>query len=239
MAEKPKTITLIFICLFIGMLPLSPALAGDFSIIINEICWMGSDKKTSDEWIELYNNAPSVVSINNWLLKIDGAEIKLKGEIPSQGYYLISRNKNIGADLIFTKALKNTGSKISLWDDNKNLIEEMDWSKGWPAGDNKTKQTMEKIASPLSGENKNNWQTSAIAGGTLKTKNSLGVIAANKSPDNDFDNNLSYEESFAIKENNPSNSNYPGHSSVFLAGFLSLFSGAIIFFLKKYLKEQT
>lgn len=232
MPGQAKTIALIFIVFLFFAFLFPPVQAGASAITINEICWMGSENKTTDEWLELYNNLDSPVSLDNWILKIDDTEIKLKGVIFGQGFYLISRNKNMGANLISTKALKNTGNKISLMDTNKNIVEQLDWNKGWPAGDNKTKQTMEKINSLLSGENKTNWQTSADAGGTPKTKNSSGAVIKNSTDAKMSSFNSSSQPSFFHPGNKTVEQGSPSRGSILLAVFLSLFSGVLIFLLK-------
>lgn len=239
MPREAKTIALIFIIFWIIVTPLSLVKANDFSIVINEICWMGDANKTSNEWIELYNNTNNLISLESWVLKIDETEIKLKTTILPQGFYLISRNKNMNADLIFSKALKNTGNKLVLYDNNKNIIDEINWAKGWPAGDNKTKQTMEKINPLLSGNLKNNWQTSENSNGTPKQKNSNGAIKNNENSNNE----IGPEDIILIQNNNlnPSNSqiqNFPKSKAIFLAILLSLSSGGIMFWLKKSIKND-
>jgi len=237
MSREAKTITLIFIIFWLIVTPLSLVKANDFSIVINEVCWMGDANKTSNEWIELYNNTNNLISLENWILKIDETEIKLKGVILPQGFYLISRNKNMDADLIFSKALKNTGNKLSLYNDAKNVIDEINWTKGWPAGDNKTKQTMEKINPLLSGNLKNNWQKSENSNGTPKQKNSNGAIINNGNPNNETES----EDIILIQNNNlnPSNNQtqgFPKTKTIFLAVLLSISSGGIMFWLKKSIK---
>jgi hypothetical protein len=239
MSERPKAL-IIIIALFIATIPWSLVFADDLFVSINEICWMGDANKTGNEWIELYNNKNSDISLEGWTLKIDSTEIKLKGNIFAKEYYLISRNKNMGADLIFSKALKNTGNKITLIDADKNVIEEIDWSKGWPAGDNKTKQTMERINPLMRGSDKNNWQTSESAKGTPKQKNSKGAVIANKeSVQNIASANIS--QNINPQTDSPIKTNLSEKSlslqSILFAVLISLSSGALIFFLKKSLSN--
>lgn len=244
MSEKSKAITLVIILFFCTTIPLSLVFASDFLIVLNEICWMGSSEKTSDEWIELYNNTNEKISLENWILKIDDTEIKLKNTIDAQGYYLISRNKTTQANLIFSKALKNTGNKIILFNENKNIIDELDWSKGWPAGDNKTKQTMERKNSLLSGSIQSNWQTSANSGGTPKTKNSNGIPININSNRNEAASQAVPNQNIQILENvQNENNQFPksstSYQAILFAMFISFSSGAIIFFLKKSLSQKT
>lgn len=179
-------------CLFVvivlsSLLPLFIQ-GASLDIVINEVCWMGTENSANDEWIELYNNTGNTVNLEGWVLKADDGspEINLEGIIPANGFYLLERTDDdsasgITANQIYTGPLKNSGEKLKLYDNSKNLIDELDCSEGWFAGDNKTKQTMER-KSPLSGSGLNNWRTSQDPGGTPKTKNSLGLQPAEDGP---------------------------------------------------------
>ncbi len=142
-------------------------------VVINEIAWMGTIESTNDEWIELKNNTDQEIGLTDWTLKaVDGSpEISLTGVIPAQGYFLLERTDDnsvseLAADQIYTGALGNTGESLELGDGENNLIDSIDCSEGWLAGDNETKQTMERIDT--------DWQTSLGIGGTPKTRNSSG-----------------------------------------------------------------
>jgi hypothetical protein len=144
------------------------------NVVINEIAWMGTSVSYNDEWIELYNNG-SVINLEGWVLKADDGspEINLSGIIPEKGFYLLERTNDetipgITADLIYKGALGNNGENLKLYNNSGNLIDQVISLEGWLAGDNSTKQTMEKIGS--------GWQTSQNPGGTPKTINSIGTI---------------------------------------------------------------
>ena len=145
------------------------------SVIINEIAWMGTNSSRYDEWIELYNNTNSLINLDGWTLKaIDGTpEIILSGTIQSNGFYILERTDdttipNIIADQIYTGALSNKGEHLQLFDNQDDLIDEINSIDGWLSGDNTTKQTMERI-NPAS----LNWQTSKNPLGTPNTINSV------------------------------------------------------------------
>jgi len=145
------------------------------SVVINEIAWMGTDNSGYDEWIELYNNANSLINLDGWTLKaIDGApEIILSGAIQSNGFYILERTDdttipNTIADQIYTGALSNNGEHLQLFDNQNDLIDEINCTDGWLTGDNETKQTMERINPDSS-----NWQTSKNPLGTPNTINSV------------------------------------------------------------------
>ena len=149
----------------------------NLDVVINEITWMGTNTSYNDEWIELYNNTNSLINLDGWTLKaIDGTpEITLSGTIQSNGFYVLERTNdttipNIIADQIYTGALSNKGEYLQLFDNQDNLIDEINCTDNWLAGDNATKQTMERI-SPTS----LNWQTSKNPSGTPNITNSVFI----------------------------------------------------------------
>ena len=175
-------ITLIFVFYFSFIPPIKAALLLDISI--NEIAWMGSKSSSNDEWIELYNNTDKNISLDGWILKSQAGKlnIKLKSEIKTHDFYLMERTDDnsipgIKADLIYSGSLSNNGADLKLYDNSANLIDQANCSAGWFAGNNITKQTMEKINSAIVGTEKSNWQTSQNPDGTPKAKNSIGINA--------------------------------------------------------------
>ncbi len=158
--------------------------ANPLNMVINEVTWMGTNISANDEWIELYNNTENSISLDDWqMVSQDGTpKINLSGIIPANGFYLLERTDdttvpNVPANQIYTGALGNAGETLELYDNFGNLIDGVDNSSGWSAGDNKTKQTMERINPFVSGSNSSNWQTSENPGGTPKSQNSAGVTA--------------------------------------------------------------
>lgn len=175
MADKILKKSIFFLLI---LLPFYQASAfSNSDIIINEIAWMGTNTSHSDEWVELYNNTNSLIDIDGWTLKaIDGTpEIILSKTIQPNGFYILERTDdttilNIIADQIYTGALNNKGEYLQLFDNQNNLIDEINCTDGWLAGDNITKQTMERINSISS-----NWQTSENPLGTPSTINSVFI----------------------------------------------------------------
>ncbi|MEK9209379.1 MAG: lamin tail domain-containing protein [Patescibacteria group bacterium] len=140
----------VFILIFV--LLVFPALA-KAGVVINEIAWMGNPESANNEWLELYNNGSEAVSLDDWTLSAqDGTpSINLAGNIPANGFFLLERTDDstladIAADLIYTGALSNSGEILSLKDQNGSEIDKVDASSGWIAGDNATKQTMQRTA---------------------------------------------------------------------------------------------
>ena len=65
----------------------------EFSIIINEVAWMGTETSSHDEWIELQNVSDQSVNLQGWrLTSSDGSpDIGLSGMIEPNGFYLLER----------------------------------------------------------------------------------------------------------------------------------------------------
>lgn len=151
-----------------------------FNVVINEIAWMGTTNSANNEWIELYNNTSSPIVLDEWALKADDGtpEIKLSGIIPANSFYLLERTDDntipeITADSIYKGALGNNGENLKLYNGSENIIDKVNCSAGWFAGDNSTKQTMERKNPLMSGKTTDNWQNSQKPGGTPKTQNSV------------------------------------------------------------------
>lgn len=172
--------TKIVIIILILFLAPTITLAGD--IVINEIAWMGTIASGNDEWIELYNNSDNEINLEGWLLKSSDESIKisLSGKISAQGFFLLERTDDqtvpgISADLIYKGSLANSGENIILTNGQDNIVYQIDCSNGWTAGDNITKQTMERNLSISSGQA--GWQNSANPGGTPRETNSIKQMA--------------------------------------------------------------
>jgi len=176
-------------------------------VIINEIAWMGDDFSFNNEWIELYNKSGSSLDLNGWILSAkDGTPyINLVGSIPSGRFYLLERTDdetvpNTPADLIYKGALSNSGEFLELYDNSGNLVDFVDCSSGWFAGNNKTKQAMERV-------DFNNWRDSEFPGGTPKLKNAENQKGSGKEESFEFfsqEENLTYPKGIIFNEIFPS-----------------------------------
>ena len=137
-------------------------------VVISEVAWMGTVASANDEWIELMNTTSSAVNLAGWTLQAaDGTpSIALTGTINPYGYYLLERTadttiNNITADQIYTGALGNAGEDLELLDTSGRLVDALGalTAGAWPAGDNTTKATMERIDPAISGNVLTNWKT--------------------------------------------------------------------------------
>lgn len=129
------------------------------AVVMNEVAWMGSPPKSGEtatqaannEWVELFNDGAPAVDLTGW--RLDAADgtpaIPLSGSIPGGGFFLLERTDDetvpgIVADMIYTGALSNSGEALTLKDAAGNAVHAVDASGGWPAGDNGTKDTMQR-----------------------------------------------------------------------------------------------
>lgn len=166
-----KKFITIALLLFFVLLPTKCFTANISDVVINEIAWMGTTNSANDEWMELKNNTANQIDLSGWSLKSTDEKLKinLKGTISANSFYLLERTDdtsvpNIAADLIYTGALSNSGMDLKLYDNLNNLIDEVNCTGKWFAGDNATKQTTEKSSS--------GWQISQAPGGTPRAQNS-------------------------------------------------------------------
>ncbi|MFA6410761.1 MAG: lamin tail domain-containing protein [Candidatus Buchananbacteria bacterium] len=173
-----KKIFFVF-CLFLPLL----ASAETSNVLINEIAWMGTTGSANDEWLELYNPTNQAVDLTGWRLEAeDGSpKINLNGTIEAGGYFLLERTDDDTvpektADQIFTGSFGNSGEWLKLYNQNNNLVDQINALGTWPGGDNDTKQTLERL-------DLNSWQTSFDAGGTPKAQNSSQTTIEEPEPE--------------------------------------------------------
>lgn len=173
------------------------------TVVINEIAWMGTRANTADEWIELHNTTKELIDLAGWrLVAQDGIpDITFATSdqtiIPAGGFYLLERTddttvSDIAADKVYKGALENSPNCeiLSLYDASGVLIDETacNGDGSWPAGDNETKQTMERIDPARRGSDPSNWANNNLwtrngkdadnnsINGTPKTKNSVSFL---------------------------------------------------------------
>ena len=192
--------------------------ANPSDIIINEIAWMGSETSYNDEWIELYNNTDSAINLEGWILKAaDGSpEVKLAGRLLANDFWALERSKD------YAGALNNKGEKLELYDNFGNLIDSVDCGSGWLAGDNSTKQTMERKAD-------SGWQTSKEAGGTPATKNSSPPLE--EVPEITKASGTASSLPYSVSQSN-------NLWVIFIAILIAIFSGVIILLLKRKTEKE-
>lgn len=150
--KKFKTTLIVFLAL--NLFFPSPAIA---KVSINEVAWMGNSESQYGEWIELYNDGTEAVDLKDAVLyeaSGDTVVIKLTKSIQPGGYYLIARSTPSMPDPVGGLAddlgsfggsgLSNSGESLVLKSASGGVIDTLDASSGWPAGDSASKLTMQR-----------------------------------------------------------------------------------------------
>lgn len=85
--------------------------------------------------------------------------------------------RGVTADKSYVGALSNSGDALAVFDADCGVSDFLDAAKKWPAGNNATKQTMERTGTGAAGAGMAaaSWQTSVAPGGTPKAENSAGL----------------------------------------------------------------
>jgi len=212
----------------------------ELDVVINEIAWMGATSSYNDEWIELYNNSPEEISLKGWILRSeDGSpEIILEGVIPASGFFVLERTSDatlpdIKANLLYKGALNNGGESLILTDKEGKIIDAVSCAKGWFAGDNPTKRTMERKNPDNSGSSKANWQTSQFSGGTPGALNSQPAPEPSReSP------SLGIEESAASLSDSLERGQNPVFFFLIALVIATLSSLALLLFKRRIIKKK-
>ncbi|MBI2888593.1 MAG: lamin tail domain-containing protein [Candidatus Liptonbacteria bacterium] len=169
-------------------------------VLLNEIAWMGSTLRGAEdggggaqaEWLELKNNFGRDIDLADWRILNKAGKFKIDfdsgDELKEGAHFLLERGDDETvlealADKTYSGALLNSGDWLRLFDARCRLVDEVDGSHGWPAGDNTSKKTMERSAVDLS------WNTSGVIGGTpgvinsaMYTRNSPPILTASPVP---------------------------------------------------------
>lgn len=161
----------IIVMILLGIhLQINSLQADSLDVCINEIAWMGTDASSTDEWIELYNNTDTELDLTNYtLIAEDGSpEITLAHTIPAKSYFVMERSNDntisdMEADMVYTGSLGNSGECLVLRDSTDTVIDKVDCSAGWFAGDNGNKISMERINPVISGSDSANWASNTGA----------------------------------------------------------------------------
>lgn len=161
---------------FVAFVAASVPLFSYASLYISEVAWMGSADNANAEWIELYNNGPSL-NLDGWTLSaVDGQpNITLSGTLRENSFALLERTSDdtvpgIAAFLIYTGALGNTGEILELRDESGALVDRVDGSENWAiGGDNTTKDTLQRSGNPPIGAFITAPSTPGTGGGVPRT----------------------------------------------------------------------
>lgn len=143
-----------FVTLFIGIMLLTTRVV-NASIKVTEIAWMGTAESQFGEWLELYNDGAEDVDLSGWKLYESGGDqlvFTFTKNISANNYLLVERTTATSSDPVpgindesgpFSGGgLSNSGEHLVLKDSSGSVVEDLDFSSGWPAGDVETKNTM-------------------------------------------------------------------------------------------------
>ena len=114
-----------------------------YRVLFSEVAWMGDEASPNNEWMELRNIWGLPVNLAGWQLQDRDQKIKLifneNQIIPANEYFLLKRSKD------YTGALNNSNEALYLFDNNCQIEDEALAQPNWPAGDNISKQTMQRF----------------------------------------------------------------------------------------------
>ena len=109
-------------------------------VVINEINYDPPDKTEQSEYIELYNNTEESIDLSGWQFT-DGIEFEFpRGTTLDAREYLVVAQNPATAQSVFGVSsigpwegkLKNSGERIRLQDDLGNVIDDVDYQRGFP-----------------------------------------------------------------------------------------------------------
>ncbi len=140
------------------------------NVIFNEIAWMGSVDAPNGEWMELKNLSAAETDLAGWRILDSSGNIAVTfdddARIAPNGLLLLAHaSSTLGSGItpgkVYAGTMRNTGDDLALIDASCHVSDFVQASAaGWPAGNNTTKQTMERSRDATG------WQTSADVGGT-------------------------------------------------------------------------
>lgn len=149
----------------------------DKSIIINEVAWMGTNESYRSEWIEFTNLTDKTIDLSGWKLTDESGKFLLEfsadAKIDPRKFYVAVKKgisiAGIKSRSEFSGSIRNSDQTLKLFDADCMVRDVVVADPSWPAGENDTKQTMERNIKTLT------WHTSKSEGGTPGTQNSIGV----------------------------------------------------------------
>lgn len=194
--------------------------AEPLDVVINEVAWMGTPASASDEWLELKNNTSNAIDLTGWTIKAvdESPQIILTGKISANGFFLLEKtddaviNDRLADQIYHSGLLENVGESLTLYDNATKTIDSLPFENEWPAGDNGTNASMERINSNTSGAQKNNWANNN--GITKNGKDSKGTaILGTPRSQNSVSLTNDSQTATPTTTPNPTPSNQPDSSS--------------------------
>lgn len=137
-------------------------------VVINEINYDPPDKTQFSEFIELYNNTDEAIDVSGWAFT-DGVDYTFgaDAEIPARGYVVVAQDPAT-ADSLFgvssfgpwSGQLRNSGERIQLRDDAGQVVDEVDYKRGfpWPTVGDRPGHSIELINPDVANDVGGNWR---------------------------------------------------------------------------------
>lgn len=140
------------------------------AIRITEVAWMGTTESAYGEWIELHNDGAESVDLKGWKLATEGGNsslFTLSKTINPHDHVVVERvtasqnpipERSDEEGAFGGGGLSDKGEDLVLLDTNASVIDSLSYAAGWPAGDAKTNETMQRsgnkwvTADPTPGE---------------------------------------------------------------------------------------
>ncbi|MCL5998995.1 MAG: lamin tail domain-containing protein [Chloroflexi bacterium] len=105
-------------------------------VVINEVAWGGTQASASHEWIELYNNLSTTVTLTDKAIRVaGGTPITLSGSIAPKDYFLITRGFSFSngpaSDLVTDwNSLPNSGAVLQLTGTDSRVLDTLVYGNG-------------------------------------------------------------------------------------------------------------
>lgn len=162
-------------------------ISSDVSLVINEINYKANAEFDTEDWIEIYNPTTTAIDVSNWSFNDnsgDNSYTFVEGTVIESGAYMVlcknllkfrsiySQIENVIGDFNFD--LSNAGELIRLYDDENNLIDQVDYgvTNPWSELPNGYGATLELIQATWDNELPESWQASYTQYGTPGAINS-------------------------------------------------------------------
>jgi hypothetical protein len=165
--------------------PSSPPATSSLSqkIILNEIAWMGTAVAGNQEWMELKNISGSDINLAGWVMANASGKLKVNfggsDRIAAGGFFLLVHGSTTlpyahVSQLSYSGDLRNAGDDLALLDPACGVSDFVaGLANGWFAGNNTTKQTMERNDADAADTTGPGWHTSVNPGGSPGAENSV------------------------------------------------------------------
>ena len=197
------------------------------AVVINEINYHAADTQDAGDWLELYNPKATPVDLTGWYLLDQETRERFNFSkeqmIAGGGYAVVSRDTAAFSAVYpgievwgsFGFGLSNGGDHVQLFDDANLLVDEVAYEDvaPWPEAADGEGYTLELTNTTRDNSRPENWQASAVLGGTPGEENSVFVAQTDDGPGtaNTFVLEPAYPNPFTHQVQIPYRLVVPGH----------------------------